>query len=117
MATTHGPAYTPTLGVSSAAFTSSDASAAAVAVTDAPGTGKYIALHQLIVAAGSAALTFTFTEETSGTVLLKLFLLAGTSFQIPLVGKIKLATANKKLMVQTNQAGTCAVTALYVAEA
>ncbi len=103
------------LGVTSAAFTSADASGGATAITDAPTSTKKLVLTDMLISVGST-LTLTFTEETSGTVIAKMYMLANTSFHFNPHGKIKLATADKKLMVQTSGAGNVAITALYRSE-
>ena len=56
-------------------------------------------------------------EETTGTVLASIYLPANGSAQITPRGKLKLATADKKLQVITSAAGNIAVTAFYHSEA
>lgn len=116
MSTNLGPGYQPSLGISSAAFTSTDAQSV-VAVTDAPGANKYLVLHQIIVAIGASALTLDFKEETSGTLLFRVCGAANSTISIPFMGKLKLATANKKLTVTASGAGAVGITTFYVAEA
>lgn len=111
-----GPAFTSVYGVSGAAFTSADASGAAAAVTDAPTAGQKLILTDLTVSVGSAV-TVSFTEETSGTLLHRLYMPANSTETIQFRGKRKLATADKKVMVQTSGAGNVAVTAGYYSEA
>jgi len=103
-----------TLGIGGARFISADQSAAPAAVTDAPGSTKKLVVTDLIVSLATA-LTVTLTEETSGTVLFSLVLPTG-SFVIPLRGKLKLATNNKRLMVQTSLLGSISVSAIWYAE-
>lgn len=110
------PEITTTNGVSGAAFTSADASAAPVAVTDAPSAGTKLVIKEMTVSS-AAALTFTFTEETAGTVFEKIYLAAGGTVHISYTGKQKLATAVKKLMVQTSGAGAVGVRVSYYEEA
>lgn len=102
------------LGVSGAAFTSADQHSAAAAVTDAPTSTEHLVISQLVVSVDTT-MAVSFTEQTSGTVLLKLFVLANTSANIPT--RVKLPTADKKLMVQTSVSGNIAVTAIYHSEA
>lgn len=111
-----GPAWATSFGVSGARFTSADQSGAAAAVTDAPASGKKLVVTDIVVSADTA-MRVNFTEETSGTLLLSLYLPANGSAQITPRGKLKLATAGKKLMVQTSAAGNIAVTAWYYSEA
>lgn len=111
-----GKAWESSLGVSGAPVASADASTAA-SVTDAPATDEKLVIDQLIVSVG-AALTVTFKCETSGAVIVgPLYMAANTTLAIKLEGKVKLATANKKLQVQTSGAGNISVTALYHSEA
>jgi hypothetical protein len=65
----------------------------------------------------NVAMTVTFTEETAGTVLLVLYMPSNGSAQITPRGKLKLATAGKKLMARTSAAGNIAVTTFYHSEA
>lgn len=111
-----GPAQAMSFGVSGATFTSADQHSAAAAVTDAPGTGLKLVVTDLEISTDTA-LTFTFTEETSGTVVAKYYIPAAGVVQITPRGKRKLATANKKLMVQTSASGNIAITAHYYVEA
>lgn len=111
-----GKAWTSVKGVSDAPFTSSDAQAAA-SVTDAPATDEKLVVDQIIVSVG-AAMNVTFKEETSGTAILgPLYMAANTTLAIKPEGKVKLATANKKLQVQASAAGAISVLALYHSEA
>ena len=110
-----GPLHTTSFGVSGAAVTSADASTP-VAVTDAPDTGEKLVI--LDIAYGSdAAVWLEFEEETSGTVLLKVFCGADSTGQFTPRGKMKLATANKRLMVDAEGAANIAVTCFYYSEA
>ena len=111
-----GPAWTSVFGVSGAAVTSSDLSASPTAITDAPTAGQKIILTDLLVSSG-AAISITFTEETSGTVIAKVFCAANSTTSVQLRGKVKLATADKKLMAQASGAGALAITAVYYSEA
>lgn len=100
------------LGVSGAAFHSANQSGSAAAVTDAPSTGLNLVITDLVVSAG-AAMVVTFTEETSGTVLLKLDMAANSTVVFTPRGRFTLPTADKKLMVQTSASGTIDVMAQY----
>lgn len=100
------------LGVSGAVFHSTDQHSAAAAVTDAPDTGLQLVITDLAVSVGSNMIV-TFSEETSGTVLLRFNMLANTSVVFSPRSKLTLATADKKLMVQTSASGLIDVTAQY----
>lgn len=110
-----GSAYNTSLGVSGAGFTSADQSGAVAAVTDAPATNQSLVITDLIISAG-ADMVVTVSEETSGTVFLRLDFAAGTVFQFTPRGKFKLPTAGKRLMVRASDAGTLSVTAFYYSE-
>ncbi len=109
-----GPAVT--WGISGVPMQSADASAAPANVTDAPSAGQKLVLVDLIISSDTD-LTFTFTEETSGTVIYKQYVAANTTLNLATRGKRKLATADKKLQVQTNGAGNISVLASYYSEA
>ena len=103
------------LGIGGAAYVTADAQTIA-AVTDAPGIGKNLIVSSLLVSSNTANITLTFTEETSGKVLFKVY--ATVNQQVPLItninGEITLSTAtNKRLMVQADKAGAFSVTALW----
>lgn len=111
-----GPAQAMSFGVSSATFTSADQHSAAAAVTDAPTTGLKLVITDIEISADTA-MTLTFTEETSGTVVGKYYIPATPGcIQITPRGKKKLATANKRLMVQASVSGNIAITAHYYSE-
>lgn len=107
----NGPAWTPAYLHTASADASSGAD-----VTAAPTTGQKIVIDDVIVSTG-AALTVTFEEETSGTDVLKLYMAENGIAQMTPRGKIKLATADKKLRVITSGAGAVAVTVCYHSEA
>lgn len=108
----NGPSRPTQFGISGARFTSADQSAGVAAVTDATGTGLKLCVVDLIVSVDTA-MRVDFKEETSGTVVASLYLAANTTAQVTPRGRIKLATAAKKLMVQTSASGNIAVTAAY----
>lgn len=111
-----GKAWVSSLGVSGAPVTSADATTA-VSVTDAPTTDEKLVIDQIIVSVGGA-MSVTFKCETSGAVILgPLYMAANTTLVIKLEGKVKLATANKKLQAQASASGNISVTALYHSEA
>lgn len=103
-------------GITGVPFTSADASAAPVAVTDAPTSGQKLVFTDLIISSDTA-LTLTFTEETTTTVIRVIHLAAGSTANIINRGKRKLATANKKLLVQASVAGNIVIEAGYYSEA
>jgi hypothetical protein len=113
--TDNGPAWTTVLGVTSAVVTSADATTA-TAVTAAPTSGQKLVITD-IIASSDTAMFLLFQEETSGTVLFKIWLPANGTVQLTPRGKVKLATADKKLLVDASATGNIAVTALYYSEA
>lgn len=111
----NGPNWTSVFGVAGARFTSADQSASAASVTDAPTAGQKLVITDILVSTGSA-IRVDFKEETSGTVLASLYMgVNDTQVWVPR-GKLKLATADKKLQVQTSLIGAIAVTVGYYSE-
>ena len=92
-----GPNWDSVFGVSGARFTSANQSGSAAAVTDAPTTGKKLVVDDLIISVDTN-LTVTFTEETAGTVLMSLYILANSVVQITTRGKLKIATVESIAM-------------------
>lgn len=111
-----GFAFTTSLGVTGARFTSADASGAAASITDAPTTGQKIVLTDIILSSDTA-LRLDLKEETSGTILASIYMGAGTTVNVVTRGKLKLATANKKLQIQASAAGNISATAIFYSEA
>jgi hypothetical protein len=110
-----GPAWTSAFGVSSAAVVSADMTSAA-ALTDAPTAGQKLVIVD-IVASSDTAMNILFEEETSGTDIFKVFVPANGMVQITPRGKVKLATADKKLTGKASVAGNVAFTVTYFSEA
>ncbi len=110
-----GPNWTSVFGVSSAAVVSADMTTAA-AVTAAPTSGQKLVIVDIVVSTDTA-MFILFAEETSGTVIFKIFLPADGTVQITPRGKVKLATANKKLTAKASVAGNVAITTTYYSEA
>ena len=110
-----GTAFTTSFGVTGARFTSADQSASAASVTDAPTSGQKIVIDDVLFSSDTE-LRLDFMEETSGAVLFSVYCSAGSSGQFTPRGKLKLATADKKLQVQASVAGNIAVTVLYHSE-
>ncbi len=114
--TDNGPHWTSAFGVSGARFTSADQSGSAANVTDAPGTGEKLVITDLVISVDTA-MRVDFKEETSGTVLLSLYMAANSTAQLTTRSKLKLPTPDTRLQVQTSAAGNIAVTAFYYSEA
>ena len=112
----NGPHWTSVFGVSGAAVVSADASTA-TAVTDAPTAGQKLVITDIIFSVGSTALTVEFEIETAATIYFTVYCAANTTYQITPRSKLKLATADKKLMVDTSAAGNISVTVFYYSEA
>ena len=94
-----------------AIFTSADASGADAAITGAPTAGSNLVIDSVQVSVGSA-ISVTFKEETSGTVIAGPFYMAANSTQTIRIGK-QLPTINKKLMIRTSAAGNVMALASY----
>ncbi len=111
-----GPAWTTAFGVGGTRFTSADQSAGVAAVTSAPTTGQKLVITDIEISVDTA-MRLDFKEETSGTVVATIYMAANTTVNLCTRSKRKLATANKKLMVQTSAAGNISVGAFYFSEA
>lgn len=111
-----GPAWTSSFGVSGARYTSNDRSGSAASVTDAPASGKKLVITDVLISVDTA-MRVDLKEETSGTIIASIYLPANGACQWTPRSKTKLATADKKLQVQTSAAGNIAVTAHYYSEA
>lgn len=85
-------------------------------LTAAPTSGQKIVVSDLFVSADTA-MRLDFLEETSGTVILSLYLTASGWGQATPRGKLKLPTADKKLRVQASAAGNVRIMCLYRSEA
>ncbi len=106
-----GPAWT-----SAYLQTASADARAGVDVTAAPASGQKLVIDDVIISTDTA-MKVTLEEETSGTDVVVLFLPANGSAQVTPRGRIKLATADKKLRLVASAAGNVAVTVCYHAEA
>ncbi len=106
-----GPGWT-----SSYLHTASADATGAVDLTAAPTAGQKIVIDDIIFSTDTA-MNFTFEEETSGTDVLKIYCAANSTVQITPRGRIKLATAGKKLRGDASVAGNIAVTVVYHSEA
>lgn len=112
-----GISQTTSRGVSGVPYTSADRSASAASVTDAPTSGQKLVITDILFSCDTA-MSVTFKEETSGTVIHgPLYFPANSTQQITLRGKTKLPVANKKLQAQTSVAGNISVEAIYYSEA
>lgn len=111
----NGHAWTSSLGITGAAFTSADQSAAAVAITDAPTSGQKLVIDSLLVSAGATAQLLTISEETSGTIIARIPVAINSGFEWK--PGFKLATADKKLMLRSSASGNVYATAVYHSEA
>lgn len=111
-----GPGWASSFGVAGARYTSADRSGSAASVTDAPESGKKLVVTDVLVSV-DVAMRVDLKEETSGTVLASVYLPASGTLQWTPRSKTKLATADKKLQVQTSASGNITVTAHYHSEA
>lgn len=111
-----GPAWITSRGLSGLPFTSSNQSASAAPVSDAPTTGQKLVVTDMVISVDTQ-MAVTFKEETSGTVVAgPYYMSANSTLQITPRGKFKLPTANKKLQVQTSVAGNITVSVYYYSE-
>lgn len=95
--------------------TSADLTGAAD-VTAAPTASQKIVIDDVLVGADTA-MYVAFLEETSGTEVFRVYLAANSTAQFTPRGKLKLATADKKLRGDASVAGNVAITVLYHSEA
>jgi hypothetical protein len=112
-----GTSVTSVWGVAGVPFVSANATTA-VNISDAPTSGQKIVIDDIILSVG-ADMDITIKEETSGAVIFGPWYCSAKSgpMQITLRGKRKLATANKKVQIQTSVAGTVTCTMGYHSEA
>ena len=110
-----GSAYASTFGVAGARFTSANQSGSAASVSDAPTTDKHLVIDDVLISVDTE-MRVDLKEETSGTVIASIYLPANGSYQFTPRGKLRLATKDKKLQVQTSASGNIAVTAFYHSE-
>jgi hypothetical protein len=88
-----------------------------VFVTAAPTAGEKIIIDDIIISSQSVDMRIVFKEETSNTVLLPINLLAGLVPQLTTRGKIKLPTADKRLVMSSSVVGLVDGVILYHSEA
>ncbi len=104
------------MGVSNAAVGSGDASGSDLAVTEAPTSGQYIILTDIVISVDTA-MRVDVKCETSGAVLAKFYLPANGTIQWTPRSETKLATVNKKVVVRSSASGNISVTTHYYSEA
>ena len=111
-----GAAAGYSFGVAGVPFTSADQSAAAAAITDAPGVASKLFAGYVDVSVGATAQAITLSEETSGTVIAgPIYMAANSTLRIS-INRL-LATTNKKLMIRSSAAGNISALAAWRAVA
>lgn len=110
-----GPYWTSVLGVTGSAVMSSNITGS-VAITDVPTTGQKIVVTDVLISVDTA-MNILLQEETSNKVIAKIFLPANGIAQWTPRSKVKLSTANKRLMAQASVTGNVGITAQYYSEA
>jgi hypothetical protein len=106
---------TNSFGIAGAAVVSADITSATL-VTSVPTTDQKLVITGLVVSSDTT-MSILFEEETSGTDILKIFILANTTLPIVLPSKYKLATANKRLTAKGSATGNIGITVSYYSEA
>lgn len=106
-----GPAFS-----SSYTYTASADMSTAAAISAAPTSGEYLVIDDIFFSSDTA-MNFEFEEETSGTVVLKVYVPANFAGQFTPRGKLKLPVADKKLFGDASAAGNVAITVFYHSEA
>lgn len=114
-ATDAGANWTASNGIAGAAFTSSDQSGAVASVTSAPTSGQKLVITDIIISVDTA-MRVDFNVEDSATVIESIYMAANSTVNLITRSKRKLATADKKLQVQTSVAGNIRVNAFYYSE-
>jgi len=97
-------------------YTASADMSTAAAITAAPTGGQKIVVDDIIFSTDTA-MSFEFEEETSGTVFAKVYVPANGTVCLTTRGKLKLATADKRLFGDASVSGNVAVTVIYHSEA
>lgn len=114
-----GPSWTPAHGIAGVPFTSADQHSAVASVTSAPTSAPLNLVFTDLIVSVDTAMSVTFKEETSGTVICGPFYMAANSsvqFTPRSFRAWKLPVANKKLQVLTSVAGNIMVDAHYFSE-
>jgi hypothetical protein len=111
-----GSGVVTSLGVAGERVVSSDASAG-VNVTDAPTSGSKLVITDILIAVGSVALNVLIKEETTGKVLFDWDAQALTPYHLVTRGKLKLSTANTRVVVDTDKAGRITASVMFFSEA
>lgn len=113
-----GPGWTTLFGIGSppARFTSANASAADAAISLVPTSTQKFVVTDVTVSVDTA-MRVDLKEETSGTVKASFYMPANSTYQFTPRGKLKLDTADKRLMVRTSAAGNISVSAFGYSEA
>jgi len=110
-----GPQWTSVFGISGARFTSADQSGADADITDAPTSGEKLVITDLVISVDTD-MRVDLKEETSGTVVMSVYMAENSTIQVTPRTEMKLATADKKLQVRTSAAGNVAITPYYFSE-
>jgi hypothetical protein len=98
-----GPSWTPVQTTTNSADMST-----AAAISAAPTAGQKVIADDVIIFSDTA-MTFTLQEETTETVLAKVYLAANGSAQITLRNGLKVPTADKKLFGKASVAGNVSI--------
>lgn len=107
-----GLAFQSRRGIAGVPFASADASGSAAAVTDTPDAEHVLNITDLLISS-DADLRLDFTEETTGTVVCKVYVAAGQTLQFTPRGNWPLWTKGKRLMVQASAAGNISILPFY----
>jgi hypothetical protein len=110
-----GPYWTSGFGVTGSAVVSSNITGS-TAITDVPTSGQKIVVTDVLLSTDTA-MNVLLQEETSGITYAKIFVPANGTIQWTPRSKVKLATANKRLMAKASVTGNVGITAQYYSEA
>ena len=112
-----GPAWTTVRGIAGVRFTSADQSGGFASVTSAPTSGQKLVITDLLISSAAAMRLDFAIESATGTIIETFYIGVNQTIQFTPRGKWKLATADKKLQVQSSVAGNISITPFYYSEA
>ncbi|HEY3897377.1 MAG TPA: hypothetical protein VGM54_02125 [Chthoniobacter sp.] len=109
-----GSFYPGSIGVSGQCVQNSNATGG-IPVTDAPVSGQRLVITDIRFSSDTQ-LQMNFIDQSTNAVLFTEYVSANSGGQITLRGKVKLASPDATLGVQTNTTGNIAVTVSYYSE-
>lgn len=111
-----GPYNVGSFGVTGSAAVIANITGTPTAITDVPTSGQKLVITDVLLSTDTA-MNILLQEETSLLTIAKIFLPANGTVQWTPRGKVKLPTANKRLVAKASVAGNLGVTTNYYSEA